>query len=121
MSAPRSSRPEERAIALRLLQLAGLTETRFISQSERWPVVDIADGGMGSIRFIPEPAKGVQVFGAEVARGSAHDIDGVLLSISVNVDQDGDLFELDIWKVDFSRLRRYPRAEDVVFEPTILP
>jgi hypothetical protein len=30
----------------------------------------------------------------------------VLVSVALNVDQRGELFELDLWKVDFSPLQR---------------
>jgi hypothetical protein len=30
------------------------------------------------------------------------DIDGTPVSAALNVDQQGNLYELDIWKVDFS-------------------
>ncbi len=40
--------------------------------------------------------------GAEVAEFMFKDIDGTPVSASLNVDQQGELYELDIWKVDFS-------------------
>ena len=42
------------------------------------------------------------MFGGEVSRLQFRDKDGVLVSASLNVDQNGALFEVDIWKVDFS-------------------
>ena len=36
------------------------------------------------------------------------DEDGVKVIASLNVDSDGHLFELDIWKTDFSPLLRIP-------------
>jgi hypothetical protein len=30
----------------------------------------------------------------------------MLVSVALNVDQRGELFELDLWKVDFSPLKR---------------
>lgn len=75
-------------------------------------VTQMDDGGMGSIRFTysdPQP----------MARGISEalytDSDGVLLSINLNVDSKGRLFELDFWKVDFSPLKRYPRPGDLLF------
>ncbi len=66
---------------------------------------------MGSLKFF-DSSYGRQ-FGAEIARGEARDIDGVLLSITLNVDSEGDLFELDIWKVDFSELKRLPTPDEI--------
>jgi hypothetical protein len=75
-------------------------------------VQDMADGGMGSIRFCaPSPEE--RSFGKEIAEASFRDADGVLVSVTLNVDQSGDLFELDVWKVDFSPLSRFPDAKDV--------
>jgi hypothetical protein len=68
------------------------------------------DGGMGSIRFISsEP----QSLGRVLVEAKYVDSDGVLVSIAVNADSHGQLFELDFWKVDFSPLRRYPKPSDV--------
>lgn len=73
-------------------------------------VVDMQDGGMGSIRFISsEP----QSLGRVLVEAKYVDSDGVLVSIAVNADSHGHLFELDFWKVDFSPLRRYPNPSDV--------
>lgn len=41
------------------------------------------------------------------------DDDGVSVIIELNVDERDKLFELDLWKVDFSPLRRYPNPEDL--------
>lgn len=46
------------------------------------------------------------------------DLDEVVLSISLNVDERGELFELDIWKVVFSTLCAIP-SPDVVWEVTL--
>ena len=36
------------------------------------------------------------------------DSDGVPISVTLNIDDDGLLYELDIWKVDFSPIIKYP-------------
>jgi hypothetical protein len=72
-------------------------------------VEEMNDGGMGSLRFV-----GVQGRHLGKCVGSAEfiDADGILASVALNVDQNGELFELDIWKVDFSPLHRIaPLAE----------
>jgi hypothetical protein len=58
------------------------------------------DGGMGSLA-IGENYSGRQL-GEEVAEYMFKDIDGTAVSAALNVDQQGNLYELDIWKVDFS-------------------
>jgi hypothetical protein len=76
-------------------------------------VSQMDDGGTGSIRFVyPDP----QSLGSAVSEAQYMDIDGVLVSINLNVDKSGRLFELDLWKVDFSPLKRYPQPGDLVFK-----
>lgn len=69
---------------------------------------------MGSIRFV-QPESGS--FGKAFAEAQYLDSDGVLVSIALNTDINGQLFELDFWKVDFSPLIRYPRPSDLVVKP----
>jgi len=75
-------------------------------------VEDMTDGGMGSIRFLARDG-GHRIFGCEAARGDYTDADGVPVRIAVNLDQRGDLYELDFWKVDWSPLVRYPSPSDI--------
>ncbi len=69
------------------------------------------DGGMGSLRFVGSEDR---ITSRELIHVYAKDKDGVLLDISVNLDQHGDLFELDVWKVDFSPLIRLPEPSEVM-------
>jgi len=78
-------------------------------------VEDMQDGGMGSIRFLT-PSKSSRQLGKAVAKGEYIDEDGIPVSIVVNVDQDGELYEVDFWKVDFSPLRRYPKVSEIKSE-----
>jgi len=73
-------------------------------------VEPMMDGGMGSLRFISNRAG--RRFGVGLGEVQFTDSDGVLVSATVNTDQFGDLFELDIWKVDFSPLHRIPPASE---------
>jgi len=75
-------------------------------------VEDMADGGMGTIRFINARDESGS-YGATIAEAEYLDSDGVLVSIALNVDAHGDLLELDFWKVDFSPLRQYPKPEQL--------
>jgi hypothetical protein len=76
------------------------------------------DGGMGSLQLFPTDASTSRQrhLGKEIARGMFKDRDGVDVSVTVNVDDQGELYELDIWKVDSSPLLRWPCAEDVMFD-----
>ena len=75
--------------------------------------VDLNDGGMGSIRLIGGTDDAPRRMGRELVTVSYADEDKVPVSISLNVDERGSLYEIDIWKVDFSPLRRYPRPADL--------
>ncbi|MFG6110515.1 DUF6984 family protein [Stenotrophomonas nematodicola] len=63
-------------------------------------VEDMDDGGMGSIRFVSD--KPDRRLGEELARETFLDEDDVEVIATLSLDNYGDLFELDIWKVDFS-------------------
>lgn len=69
----------------------------------------MSDGGMGSLRF-PDPALGNtnRRLGDVFAQGEFDDRDGVAVSFAINMDVDGQLFELDLWRVDFEPLKRLP-------------
>jgi hypothetical protein len=72
-------------------------------------VEEMNDGGMGSLLFVGAKDR---CFGKRLGSAEFNDVDGTLVSVALNVDQHGELFELDIWKVDFSPLQRFaPLAE----------
>ena len=66
-------------------------------------VEEMSDGGMGSLLFAGSVDRR---FGECIGEAEFNDADGVLVSVALNVDQRGELFELDLWKVDFSPLQR---------------
>jgi hypothetical protein len=105
----RALRAEERALIRSLL--SGVFEPGAAENLlETSRVEDMDDGGMGGIRFVePEPRS----FGRTLAEAEYLDDDGVLVSIALNADGMGKLFELDFWKVDFSPLRRYPKPSEL--------
>lgn len=73
-------------------------------------VEDLNDGGMGSLRFVGSPDRR---FGECVGEAEFDDADGVTVSVALNADQSGELFELDVWKVDFSPLQRIAALSDL--------
>ena len=105
----RPLRPEESALT-RTLLLGVYPTAALESVLTTSRVVDMQDGGMGSIRFIGSEPRS---FGRAIVEAKYVDSDGVLVSIAVNADNRGQLLELDFWKVDFSPLRRYPKPSDV--------
>jgi hypothetical protein len=77
-------------------------------------VESMQDGEMGSLLFAPDTTK--KRIAREVANSTFKDADGMGVSVSLNVDQNGLPFELDIWKYDFSALIRWPLANHIVDE-----
>ena len=67
------------------------------------------DGGMGSLTlFQDEDDKQNRIFGKQISEYRFIDEDGIEVIASLNIDDKGDLYELDIWKTDFSPLIRFP-------------
>ena len=78
-------------------------------------VQPMADGEMGSLRFAAPSCESKQRRLGEVfAEGTFTDRDGMPVSFSVNLDDRGGLFELDIWRVDFKPLQSLPSEDGVV-------
>lgn len=67
------------------------------------------DGGMGSLYLFPQGnvIEG-RLFGAQISDFQFADLDGVQVIASLNVDNHGNLFELDIWRTDFGKLLKFP-------------
>jgi hypothetical protein len=107
---PRPLQAEEAALVKKLLAGTPLGDELDRPLAEML-VTDMADGGMGSIQFCATDAKR-RLYGSTVREGSFLDQDGTLVWVALNLDQFGNLFELDIWKVDFSPLLRYPDPRD---------
>lgn len=113
----RPLRPPERDLIERMLATRLLKpEIESLMQSAR--VEDMQDGGMGSIRFLELDASERRL-GGTIAEAEYVDEDGVVVTITINVDQNRRLYELDFWKVDFSPLTRYPRPSAVVLKSSI--
>lgn len=72
-------------------------------------VEDMNDGGMGSLRFVGSEDRRL---GKCIGEAEFDDADGVPVSVALNVDLHGQLFELDFWKVDFSPLKRIAALEE---------
>jgi hypothetical protein len=75
-------------------------------------VEDMNYCGMGSVRF-HHGQRSKRVFGRQISAATFVDKDGVVVSVTLNLDQDSDLFELDLWKVDNSKLQQYPAPEHI--------
>jgi hypothetical protein len=97
-------------IALIRAMLKGkLDEERIASSLQDRLVEDMDDGGMGGLTFVS--SKENRRLGAILAEREFADQDGITVIATLNLDSDGELYELDIWKVDFSPLQSLPQGE----------
>ena len=74
-------------------------------------VVEMADGGMGSLQFVS--TKTNRLFGGAIGDCQFNDADGIVVCASLIVDQDGDLYELDMFKGNFGPLIRIPPTSEM--------
>ena len=78
------------------------------------------DGGMGSFAFAPcadiPYAEGSRRLGRVASEVWFDDADGVPVLASLFLDEEGAPFELDVWKVDFSPLQRWPGSDDLTLD-----
>ena len=90
-----------------------LAQKSLVKLSPHWKdnllVIPMNDGGMGSLQLLPDGIKQEnRLFGKCISQYQFTDKDGVEVIVSLNVDDKGELFELDIWKTDFSQLISLP-------------
>lgn len=79
-------------------------------------VKSLVDGEMGSLYlFYKEmPSNVKRIFGKQISEMTFVDEDGVKVIVSLNVDEQGVLYELDVWKVDYSRvISKFPTMGNI--------
>ncbi|WPU95704.1 hypothetical protein SNE25_09255 [Mucilaginibacter sabulilitoris] len=111
----RNLKKEEQDLIVFMLRDNSLNKdyTQDISKST---VQEMDDGGMGSLKFLYNDGK-MRKFHKGIANISILDIDEVPVSFAINVDDNGDLFELDVFKGDFSPLQQFPIPPYKVLPP----
>ena len=68
-------------------------------------VVEMNDGGMGSLLLMPAGQVNTKrLFKAQISDVIFKDLDGIDVIVSLNIDQDDFLYELDVWKVNYDKL-----------------
>ena len=73
------------------------------------------DGNMGSLKFWTEGVNDEkrEYIPSFVSEYEFKDVDGIDVIASLFLDKKGDLYELDIWKVDFSELLSLPDVNNL--------
>ena len=74
------------------------------------------DGGMGGLQFISSIADSGKIFGRVVSEAEFLDENEVLVSVELSLDTNNQLFELDVWKVDYSPVSRWPDLGQIVIK-----
>jgi len=101
---------DERRLLIELARVAN------IDDPEVWldtlAVREMKDGGMGSLELAAAARSDARSTGRVVSKASVQflDEDGVQVIATLNAGEDGVPFELDVWKTDFSELKRIPAA-----------
>jgi hypothetical protein len=100
---------DAREIALieKLLEFGGREDLRAGLRSAEVRVIPGEE--VGSLVFAPS-APGERKFGDVLATADAPDSDGATITLALNLDKSGALYELDIWKDDFSHVITLPDA-----------
>lgn len=106
MKLPRFLREDERALIAELIKRNN-GPVRLLSSLSDCRVEEMDGGGMGGLRFCVEGGS-LRHFGEQLLEAKFLDADGVALMVAINLDEYAELYELDIWKVDFSPLIRFP-------------
>lgn len=90
---------KEKKLLNKLIKNANVKFTKAVP--ENLLVRNLDDGQMGSLKFYNQDNKN-RVFGSQVSEVSFKDVDDILVIATLYLDNYGDLFEIDVWKVDFS-------------------
>jgi hypothetical protein len=80
---------------------------QFIDELDNLLVEEMNDGGMGSLRFISKSNK-KSILKDEVSIINLKDADGVPVRFALNLNTNGEIYELDVFKGDFSQLKQFP-------------
>lgn len=105
MNKTRQIRQEETALVTFFLQQCNFTTMEFPIAEE---VFEYEGGVMGSINFAGSDPDAYDV---DLIQAEYQDEDGVDVLITLTKDTNNCLLDLDFWKMDFSKLIRYPKPE----------
>ena len=81
--------------------------------TESLRVDEMADGGMGSLLF----RRGASITKFAVSEVYFIDEDGILVTAVLNTTAEDQPVELDVWKVDYKPLKRWPTESEILDTP----
>lgn len=105
MNKTRKIRQEETALVTFFLQQCNFTPLEYPIAEE---VYEYEGGIMGSINFAGSDP---DAYNGDLIQAEYKDVDGVDVVITLTKDKSNRLLDLDFWKIDFSKLIRYPKPE----------
>ena len=100
----------ERPVVEYLFELAGMPV-----DLDALIVRPMSDGGMGSLAIAPFDSS--RKLGSSLAACHFYDLDGIPVSVELNLDQDGRPFEIDVWRVDFEPTVGWPLRAELLAGP----
>ena len=100
----------ERPVVTYLFELSGIP-----ADLDTLIVKPMSDGGMGSLAIAPFDSS--RKLGSSPAGCHFYDVDGVPVSVELNLDQDGNPFEIDVWRVDFAPTVGWPSRAEIAPGP----
>lgn len=71
---------------------------------------------MGSLCFISQSKDAHRSISRTLAEAEFADSDGITVIVNLDTDKSGELFKLEVWKVDYSPVRKYPELEGVTIK-----
>lgn len=105
MNKTRKIRQEEIVLVSFLLQQCNFTIVEYPIAEE---VYEYEGGIMGSVNFAGSDP---EAYAGDLIQAEYKDADGVEVVITLTRDNSNRLLDLDFWKMDFSKLIRYPTPE----------
>src|SRR5262245_47727245 len=112
MRTDRAISPNEAALLESLLGMVPASE-KYLETVRTLRIQELDDGGMGSFRIVNDQDQNSRRFGSQLVMAEFTDRDDVLVSVTLNLDPQGDLFEVDIWKTDNSPLQVWPSGSQL--------
>lgn len=109
---PRPLTSAEHAIVAKMIRRAPQAGNH-VAQLRNAQVRDMPDGGMGSIQFRSRSSPEGRVGHRQIAEAAFTDTDGTPVSVTLDIDDRGELYELDFFKADGSPLIGYPDVADL--------
>lgn len=102
-----------RATKSELLLISFLVKRANLCLNDNWQenliVTPLDDGGMGSLILnLGDERNSNRIMGSQASECHFLDEDGINVMASLNLDKNGELFELDVWKANFEPLTSLP-------------